>query len=351
LSLVGAVCAAVAGAALPSLAAAGSTPAYRQTNLVSDIAGVARITDRHLVNPWGLSSSPSSPIWVADNGSNLSTLYQGGVNGSIPQTVGLVVSIPGGSPTGTVFNPTSDFVVHVGTNSAPANFIFASESGHITAWSGAVSGTKASNEFTGPTAVYKGLAIGSVGASNFLYAANFHDARIDVFNGKFMKVTSPGGFTDSRIPSGYAPFNIQALGGKLYVSYAQQDAAKHDDVPGAGHGFVDVYDTSGHLLKHLITRGALDSPWGLALAPASFGAFSSDLLVGNFGDGAIHAYDPATGALKGQLKNQDGNPIVIDGLWALRFGNGTIGTTHTLLFTAGIAAESHGLFGEITAVP
>jgi uncharacterized protein (TIGR03118 family) len=205
--------------------------------------------------------------------------------------------------------------------------------------------------FSSTTAVYKGLAIGSVGTANFLYAANFHDARIDVFNGKFKRVASAGGFTDPKIPAGYAPFNIQALAGKLYVSYAQQNAAKHDDVPGAGHGFVDVYDMSGHLLKHLIARGALNSPWGLVVAPSNFGTFSGDLLVGDFGDGAIHAYDPATGALKGQLKNEDGNPVVIDGLWALRFGNGTMGTTHSLLFTAGIAAESHGLFGEITAVP
>jgi uncharacterized protein (TIGR03118 family) len=265
--------------------------------------------------------------------------------------VPLVVHVSGGSPTGTVFNPTTDFVVGSGKHSAPANFIFDSEAGRITAWSGAVSGVKARTEFTSSTAVYKGLAIGSVGGQNFLYAANFHDGTIDVFDRKFAPVTSAGGFTDPKLPAGYAPFNIQALGGNLYVSYAKQNAEKHDDVAGPGHGFIDVYDMSGNLMKRLVSKGKLNSPWGLALAPANFGAFSGDLLVGNFGDGMIHAYDPMTGALKGQLMNEDGNPIAIEGLWALRFGNGTMGTPESLLFTAGIAHESHGLFGEITAAP
>jgi uncharacterized protein (TIGR03118 family) len=351
-----AVLAALVAGAVPGIASVGASSStinkYHQANLVSDIPGVARITDKHLVNPWGISAGPSSPLWVSDNGSNVSTLYQGGVNGSIPQIVPLTVNIPGGAPTGTVFNPTSDFVVHVGSQSAPANFIFDSESGRITAWSGAVSGTNAKTEFTSSTGVYKGLALASVGKANYLYAANFHDATIDVFNGKFAKVTLPGGFTDSRIPKGYAPFNVQLLGGQLYVSYAKQNAARHDDVPGPGFGFVDVFDTTGHLVHRLIAHGALNAPWGLALAPAGFGAFAGDLLVGNFGDGAIHAYDPShANALKGQLKNEDGNPIVIDGLWALGFGNGTMGTPKSLLFTAGIAGEAHGLFGEITAAP
>jgi uncharacterized protein (TIGR03118 family) len=334
---------------IPVATSAGSSGGqYQQTNLISDIPGVARITDPSLVNPWGQAASPTSPLWVADNGADVSTLYQGGVNGGIPKIVPLVVSIPGGAPTGVVFNPTNDFVVRVGKQSAPANFIFDSESGRITAWSKMVSGTNAQVEFSSPHAVYKGLALASVHGAGYLYAANFHAGRIDVFNGRFKKIRLSGRFRDARIPTGFAPFDIQLLGGKLYVSYAKQDAARHDDVAGPGNGFVDVYDTSGHLLRRLISRGDLNSPWGLALAPSSFGSFGGDLLVGNFGDGAIHAYDPTTGAAKGQLMNTDGNPILINGLWALRFGNGTFASSKTLVFTAGIGDESHGLLGEIT---
>ncbi len=348
---IGALALVAAGAAaVPVVADAGSSGNhYRQANLISDIPGVARITDANLVNPWGMAASPTSPLWIADNGTDVSTLYTGGVNGSIPQIVPLVVSIPEGAPTGIVFNPTGDFTVTGDHRSAASNFIFDSEAGRITAWSKSVSGTAAQVKFSDPSAVYKGLAIGKRDGASFLFATNFHANRIDVFNSKFVKVGSPGGFTDPNVPSGYAPFGIQSLNGNLYVTYAEQDSAKHDDVKGPGHGFVDVYDTAGHLLKRLITRGALNSPWGLVIAPAEFGAFSGDLLVGNFGDGAINAYDPSTGDFKGALVNTDGNPIAIDSLWGLRFGNGTTGTSHTLLFTAGIGGESHGLFGEINA--
>ena len=335
--------------AIPVASSAGSTPnQYQQTNLISDIPGVARITDPHLVNPWGQAASSMSPLWVADNGADVSTLYGGGVNGSIPAIVPLVVSIPGGAPTGVVFNPTTDFVVHTQMGSEPANFIFDSEAGRITAWSNKVSGTTAQAEFTSGSAVYKGLALASVDRTNFLYAANFHSGRIDVFNARFKKVRLSGRFQDAMIPAGFAPFDIQLLDGELYVSYAMQDAAKHDDVAGPGNGFVDVYDTSGHLLRRLISRGGLNSPWGLVLAPTRFGGFGGDLLVGNFGDGAIHAYDPMTGAPKGQLMNTDRNPIQINGLWALRFGNGNFASPDTLVFTAGIGDESHGLLGEIS---
>jgi uncharacterized protein (TIGR03118 family) len=347
----GGVLAAVAvlvAVSIPVAASAWSSSGqYQQTNLISDIPGVARITDPNLVNPWGQAASAKSPLWVADNGTDVSTLYSGGVNGSIPQINSLVVSIPDGAPTGVVFNPTGDFAVHTDKGTAPATFIFDSESGRITAWSNTVSGTIAQIEFARDHAVYKGLALASAGGANYLYAANFHKGTIDVLNARFRKVRLSGGFKDAQIPTGFAPFDIQLLGGKLYVSYAKQDAAKHDDVAGPGNGFVDVYDTSGHLLRRLIAGGDLNSPWGLVLAPASFGAFAGDLLVGNFGDGAIHAYDPITGAEKGQLMNTDGNPILIDGLWALRFGNGTFATAGTLVFTAGIGGESHGLLGEI----
>jgi uncharacterized protein (TIGR03118 family) len=323
--------------------------AYVQTNLISDIDGVARITDPNLVNPWGMAAGPTTPLWIADNGADVSTLYTGGIHGSIPVIVPLVVTIPGGAPTGIVFNPTSDFLVTGSGGTAPSNFIFASEAGQITAWSKAVSGTQATSEFTSGTAVYKGLAIASTGGATYLYATNFHDGTIDVFDKTFAPVTLSGAFVDPTLPAGFAPFGIQSLGGWLYVTYAKQDAFKHDDVKGPGNGFVDVFSKSGKFVKRLISGGSLNSPWGLVLAPHDFGAFSKSLLVGNFGDGAINAYNPFSGQPRGQLKNTDGNPILINGLWSLRFGNGVTGTPHTLLFTAGIGDESHGLFGEITA--
>jgi uncharacterized protein (TIGR03118 family) len=313
---------------------------YKKRNLVSDIDGVARITDANLVNPWGLAFGPATPAWVADNRTDVSTLYSGGVRKSIPVTLPLVVGIPGGAPTGVVFNATPGFKV----NGAAAHFIFDSEAGTITAWN---AGTQAVTEATTPGAIYKGLAIASKGSATMLYAANFHAGTIDVFNDSFAPVTVPGGFADPTLPAGFAPFNIQEIAGRLVVAYAQQDADAEDEVAGAGLGYVDVFDTSGHLLRRLVSQGALNAPWGLAVAPRHFGPFSGDLLVGNFGDGAINAYDPRTGAFRGTLQNKDGNQIKINGLWALRFGNGVIGTPQTLLFTAGIGDEDHGLFGEI----
>jgi uncharacterized protein (TIGR03118 family) len=343
---------ALAAVSVPGGAAAGEDGqrnVYRQANLISDINGVARIADPNLVNPWGMAAGPNTPLWVADNNANVSSIYTGGVRGSIPKINPLVVSIPGGAPTGIVFNPTNGFVVHVGNASGAAKFIFDSENGQISAWFPTVPPiTQAQSEFTSPTAVYKGLALASTSHGMFIYAANFHDGTVDVFDKNFKPTTLSGSFTDPDIPTGFAPFDIQELGGKLYVTYALQKPGKHDDMAGPGNGFVDVYDTNGHLLRRLVSHGDLNSPWGLALAPDDFGAFSGDLLVGNFGDGAIHAYDPRTGAPEGQLMNQDGNPVVIDDLWGLRFGNGITGTRNTLLFTAGIADETHGLFGEIT---
>ena len=352
------VLAAVAGLALaaPATSAAhgfehGHRHAFEQRNLISDIAGVARITDRNLVNPWGLAAGPTTPLWVADNGTDVSTLYSGAVNGSIPRIVPLVVGIPGGAPTGVVFNPTSSFVIHNGAASAPAAFIFDSEAGMLTAWSPRVPpSSPAQTVATTPGAIYKGLAIATTRKhGTLLYAADFHGAKIDVFDSAFRPVTLPGAFVDSGLPGGFAPFNIQELGGRLYVTYAKQDANAEDDVPGAGLGFVDVYSTRGHLLKRLVSQGNLNAPWGLALAPKRFGGFGGELLVGNFGDGKINVYDPRSGHFQGQLANQDGNPIQIDGLWALRFGNGTFGTPNGLLFSAGIGDEGHGLLGEIVA--
>lgn len=335
---------------------------YSQTNLISDIPGVARITDPNLVNPWGMSTIGSSPLWVSDNGADVSTLYTGGVNGSIPVARSLVVSIAGGAPTGTVGNTTgstTDFLVNTKAGTAAANFIFASENGFITAWSNMVSGTVAQIVARVPHAVYKGLALASVGSANYLYATNFHSGQIDVFDGDFNRVRFHSGtfpkhaFTDPSLPRGFAPFGIQLINGNLYVSYAKQDAQRHDDVAGPGNGFVDVYSTSGVLQTRLISGGDLNSPWGLALAPSTFGGFGGDLLVGNFGDGMIHAYNPSNGTEAGTLTNTDGNPIAIDGLWGLKFGNANssgmgFGDPGALVFTAGIADEGHGLLGEIT---
>jgi uncharacterized protein (TIGR03118 family) len=318
---------------------------YKKRNLVSDLDGVARITDPNLVNPWGLTFGPTTPAWVADNGADVTTLYSGGVRKSIPVIVPLVVGIPGGAPTGAVFNPTNGFEV----NGAPARFIFDSEAGTITAWNPGTPGGQAVTKATTPGAIYKGLTMASKGNAPMLYAANFHAGKIDVFNDAFAPVTLPGGFVDPNLPAGFAPFNVQEIAGRLVVAYAKQDPKAEDEVAGAGLGYVDVFDTSGHLIRRLVSQGKLDAPWGLALAPRHFGQFSGDLLVGNFGDGAINAYDPRTGAFEGSLMNKDGNQIKIDGLWALRFGNGVIGTPTSLLFTAGIGDEAHGLFGEIVA--
>jgi uncharacterized protein (TIGR03118 family) len=340
---------------------------YRQVNLQSDISGVAKFTDSNLVNPWGLVHSATSPWWVSDNNAGVSTVYRGSgepfLVGSPPMP--LVVSIPpapppvggsAGTPTGVVFNGTGDFAVSSKGKSAPSVFIFATEDGTIAGWAPSVDFANAITAVDrsviptqGNGAVYKGLAIGTTDDANFLYASNFRAGSIDVFDRTFTKVTLDGNFTDSSIPTGFAPFNITNIGNKLYVTYAMQKLPdKHDDQSGPGFGFVDVYSTEGKLLKRLISHGALNSPWGLALAPDGFGQFSDDLLVGNFGDGHINAYDVKTGALEGTLSDEDGNPIFIGGLWALGFGNGAnAGPKTTLFFTAGIGDETHGLFGAL----
>ena len=321
--------------------------AYQQTNLVSDVPGLATLTDPNLVNAWGLSAGPATPIWVADNGTDKSTLYNGAVNGSPPAIVPLVVNVAG-APTGTVFNGGTGFNVSAGGVTTPARFIFDTESGTLLGWAGPLDGT-AQVTATVPGAIYKGLAIATNDKGTFLYAANFHDSRIDVFDSTFTLTHLSGDFRDRFLPRGFAPFNVQELGGKLYVSYAKQDAERSDEVAGRGLGFVDVFDTKGHLLRRLISRGRLNAPWGLVIAPEGFGQFSGDLLVGNFGDGRINAYD-RHGHFRGSLRDENGQPIVIDGLWALRFGNGVAGSPTTLLFSAGIDDEAHGLFGSIEAV-
>jgi uncharacterized protein (TIGR03118 family) len=330
---------------------------YRQVNLISDVPGLAAVTDPNLVNPWGMAASPTSPVWVSDNGTDVTTLYAGGAQQMPFGPVPLVVNIPGGAPTGQVFNGSNGFVVHSGSDSGPALFMFASESGMITGWNPAVPlpppSTEAQVAVSTPGAVYKGLALataerGEPGEEGQrLYAANFSAGTIDVFDSSFNPVHRPGAFVDRRLPDGYAPFNIQRLHGRLYVTYAKQDEAKEDDVPGSGHGFVDVYNPEGRLLRRLVARGPLDSPWGLTIAPRDFGGFGDDLLVGNFGNGKIHAFDPRSGEFLGTLTDKNHVAIAIDGLWGLRFGNGVAGGIHTLLFTAGPDGEAHGLLGAI----
>jgi uncharacterized protein (TIGR03118 family) len=344
-----------ASASSPIAVSLAGPNSYVQTNLVSDIPGVARRTDPNLVNPWGMSSSPTSPVWISDNGTGKTTLEKGGIAGSPLVSPGLIVTIPDGAPTGQVFNPTQSFQIHSGSAKAPALFIFASESGEITGWNSAVPlpapSTNAQVAVKVANAVYKGLALSTGTGGNWLYATNFHAGTIDVFDSSFHLVHWVGAFHDSAIPAGYAPFNIENLNGQLFVTYAVQDSARHDDARGTGRGFVDIYSLTGTLLKRLVSHGPLNSPWGLALAPAGFGSFGGDLLVGNFGNGRISAFDPATGAYLGQLRNQDNLAITINGLWGLRFGNGTAGTSNTLLFTAGIGDESHGLMGVIDVAP
>ena len=356
--LLGVVALALAAAlvGLAPMAQAGPSQrhnAYHQTNLVSDLPGLAQLTDPDLVNPWGLAAGPTTPAWVADNGTDKATIYPGFVNGSPISKAPLVVNIAGGAPTGQVFNPTPGFVVGAGAASGPALFLFDSEAGLVSGWNPGVPppppSTQAQVGAGVRHAIYKGLAMATTPTGTFLYGADFHHGRIDVFDQGFDRVQLSGRFRDRMLPPGYAPFNIQELGGRLYVAYAKQDADREDEVAGPALGFVDVYSTRGQLLRRLIRRGELNAPWGLALAPAGFGRFSGALLVGNFGDGRINAYNPATGEFLGRLRHEDNSPIEIEGLWALRFGNGVTGTPSTLLFTAGIDDEAHGLFGAIEA--
>lgn len=322
----------------------------RQLNLVADRPGAAALTDPQLVNAWGLSAGPTTPLWVSDNGTDAATLYRGGIPGAPISIVPLVVKIPDGAPTGQVFNDTNGFVLGDGQ---PARFVFASENGAIDAWNPQLTpATSALSVATTKNAVYKGLALLHRAGSPWLLATNFHSGRIDVFDRSFRPVRlGHKAFTDNDLPRGYAPFGVAVLDGRVFVSYAQQDPARHDDVAGRGHGFVDVYDASGRLVRHLVRRGALNSPWGLTIAPHGFGDLAGTLLVGNFGDGRIHAYEPRTGTLRATLRDLSGRPLQIDGLWGLLPGNGVAGRTSDVWFSAGPDGEQHGLLGLLAAQP
>ena len=355
-------------------ASAGASPprGYQQINLASDQPGTP-LTDPDLVNAWGLSASPGtdaapgSPLWVSDNGTDKTTLYAAGATADTVTKVPTFpngIDVASGVPTGQVFNTDTDanhFVVRDSAgHSARAVFMFASENGGIDGWNPGVGATAPGPSTVtevavknGANAVYKGLAIAQASDGHtYLYAANFRSGRVEAYDDTFTPVALPGGFfVDTRIPAGYAPFNVQELAGQLYVSYAKQNTTTLlDDVAGRGNGFVDVFTNDGAFAKRLVTRGQLNSPWGLALAPADFGRFSGALLVGNFGDGRINAYNPDRGTFLGQLRDTHNRPIDIDGLWGLRFGNGNAAKTNELLFSAGPDDESHGLLGKIVAV-
>jgi len=333
-------------AASPSLATR-----FTVKNLVSDGSVPAPTVDGNLINPWGIAASSTGPFWVANNGSGTSTLYN-----TAGSKLGLTVTIPPPSnPTGIVFNgKAGQFKVTDGTKTGGSTFIFATEDGTIDGWAPSVSSTQAFQGFDGSSmglgAVYKGLAIGSSGGSPFLYATDFRNGLVDQIDTNFNLVRA---FTDPSVKPGYAPFGAQVLNNQLFVTYALQDGAKHDDVAGAGNGYVDIFDLDGTFVRQLVGQGGeINSPWGLAIAPSSFGDFAGDLLVGNFGDGTISGFNITTGVFDGRLSDSAGNPLVLGDLWGLIGGNGgSGGDKNKIYFTAGVEDEAHGLFGSIAAIP
>ncbi|MGX7002472.1 TIGR03118 family protein [Caballeronia sp. KNU42] len=349
------------GAAIATLVSCGGSSSSNNSNppiqssftvtaLVSDGVVPAAHIDANLKNPWGVAFNPKGFVWVADNGTNVATLYDG--NG-LPQS--LVVTIPDGkngsaSPTGIVFNGTQSFTVSENGKSGVAAFIFAGEGGTVTAWAPAVGPTNAFVMYDDGTggAVYKGLALAAMNGNNFLYATDFHNNKIDVFDTNFTKVAMPGAFTDPAMPVGFAPFGIQAIGSNLFVTYAMQDAVKHDDVAGAGLGMVNVYDTAGNLKRRFATGGSLNAPWGIAQAPGNFGSMSGAILIGNFGNGTINAFNASSGQSMGPLTGPNGSPIEENGVWGIAFGNDLSNQpSNTLFFAAGPNDEADGVYGRI----
>ena len=323
---------------------------YTQTNIVSDIPNKAITTDPNLKNAWGIAFGPGSPIWVADNGTGLSTLYTG--TGTI---VPLVVTIPApmsgdtSAPTGLVFTGGVDFVVSQNGKSGPSIFIFDTEDGTIVGWSPAVDMTNGVIAVPNDHgAIYKGLAIAKTAKGTFLYANDFHNGVVEIYNSKFKLQKT---FTDSSLPPGYAPFGVQNINGQIFVTFAKQDALKEDEIAGPGLGFVDIFDTDGNLVRRFASRGTLNAPWGLAMAPPTFGKFANDILVGNFGDGRISAFDPTSGKFLGRLRNSKGDILSISGLWAITPGGAAGTTPDDLLFTAGPGNEEHGLLGKLNPKP
>jgi uncharacterized protein (TIGR03118 family) len=336
-------------------AALGQTGRYTQRNLVSDGFIPAEHVDPQLINPWGIAFNPFGFVWVSDADAMVSTLYDGDGNKQ-----SLVVQIPsptastGGEPTGIVYNGSSGFVVTQNAVSGPSRFLFATEQGVIAGWAPNVDSTHAIRAInrSSLSANYKGLALSGGGNGQLLYAADFYNARIDVFDSNFQPVSLPAGaFVDPMIPSGYAPFGLQAIGGDIWVTYAKQDATRTEDVTGPGLGFVNVFNPNGKMLRRFASHGNLNAPWGLALAPMGFGGSRSTMLIGNFGDGRINSFDSRTGQFIGPLRGSNFEPIEIEGLWGLAFGNGFVHQpVDTLFFTAGPDDEEHGLYGRLDPI-
>jgi len=338
----------------------GNGQGFTQTDLVSNQTGKAPVTDANLTNAWGLARTGAGPWWVADNHSGVSTIYDG--NGT-PFPVGspLVVTVPPpaasppgaqSSPTGLVVNTTTDFVVTQGAASGPALFIFATEDGTISGWNQTVNVGEAVLvvDDSDEGAIYKGLALGSDAGSNRLYTTDFHGGSVDAYDGSFVEIESSTAFIDPGIPAGFAPFGVQNVNGQIYVTYAKQDDDKEDDVPGAGNGYVDIFQPNGTFVRRFASKGQLNSPWGIVQAPESFGKFGGAILIGNFGDGHINAFDATSGAFLGQLNRPGGGAVAIPGLWGLAFGNDAgAGSSDALYFTAGPNDEVNGLFGKLTA--
>jgi uncharacterized protein (TIGR03118 family) len=332
---------AIVGCCIPGLAGAQ----YSQHNLVSNGFVSADHIDPTLSNPWGMAFSPTSFMWIAVDQSSISTLYDGA---GVRQP--LVVDTPI-FPSGMVFNPSTDFVVSNGTSSAPASFIFCHEEGQISAWKSSITGTSSVivADRSGSIAYYPGMAIQTGASGSRLYAANFVRTKgVDMFDAAFNYI---GSFTDPTIEEFYSPFNVQSIGSSVYVAYAWT-GVNGDPTPGDGLGYVDEFDATGHLIRRIASNGVLNAPWGMAMAPAGFGQFAGDLLVANFGDGKINAFDPVSGAFKGTLRDTNGNAIVNDKIWGITFGNGAHGLDpNSLYFTSAGATEYDGLFGRLDPVP
>jgi uncharacterized protein (TIGR03118 family) len=349
------LCAPLALGLMLAATSASAASLFKQRNLVSDGGVPAAHIDRNLVNGWGVAFNPFGFVWVADADGMVSTLYDG--NGNVQS---LVVQIPtptmsiGGHPTGIVFNGSSEFITSHAGLSGPSRFLFATEQGVIAAWAPNVDLTHAIRMVNRGSsgAVYKGLALSAGGNGQLLYATDFAHGHVDVFDSSFHAVSlATGAFMDPHLPRGFAPFGIQAIGGDIYVTYALRESGGTDEVAGPGLGYVDVFTPNGLLIRRIASGGCLNAPWGIALAPAGFGIYSNKLLIGNFGDGRINAFQPTSGTSMGPLRNQANAPIHIDGLWGMQFGNGFANQpVNTLFFAAGPDGESHGLYGRLDLV-
>lgn len=330
-----------------------TTPAsgFQQINLVSDTTGNAAHKDSGLLNPWGIAFAPNQPFWIAANNAGRAKIFDPAGVAQIPDAVDILT--PGNqpsTPTGVVFNPVAeDFKV----SDTPAQFLFATEDGTVSTWS-EINGNLPSFAImavndSGAGPVYKGLAIlNPECCREFLALADFHDGSIKTYSIRFELLATPGNFTDPDLPAGYAPFNIQLIGDKVFITYAIQDDAKHDPVRGAGNGIVNIFDQEGNFVRRLASNGPLNAPWGISKASANFGPFSNAILIGNFGDGTINAFDETTGNFLGSLKDRTGNVISNPGLWALIFRNDGMSDPNTLYITAGSTNENHGLFATIS---